>query len=36
MVLQVKVPKGVEYQIDTTNLENSRGVVTEKIKVEVD
>lgn len=36
MVLQVKVPKGVEYQIDTTNLESSRGVVTEKIKVEVD
>ena len=36
LVLQVKVPKGVEYQIDTTNLESSRGVVTEKIKVEVD
>ena len=36
LVLQVKVPNGVEYQIDTTNLESSRGVVTEKIKVEVD
>ena len=33
MVLQVKVPKGVEYQIDTTNLESSREITAEKIKI---
>ena len=36
LVLQVKVPKDVEYQIDTTNLESSREIVAEKIKVEVE
>ena len=36
MVLQVKVPKGVEYQIDTTNLESSREITAEKIKIEVE
>lgn len=33
MVLQVKVPKGVEYQIDTTNLESSREITAEQIKI---
>ena len=36
LVLQVKVPDGVEYQIDTTNLESSREIVAEKIKIEVE
>ena len=36
LVLQVKVPKGVEYQIDTTNLESSREITAEKIKIEVE
>lgn len=36
LVLQVKVPKGVEYQIDTTNLESSREIEAGKIKVEVE
>ena len=36
LVLQVKVPDGVEYQIDTTNLESSREIKEEKIKVEVE
>ena len=33
LVLQVKVPKGVEYQIDTTNLESSREITAEQIKI---
>lgn len=33
LVLQVKVPNGVEYQIDTTNLESSREITAEQIKI---
>ena len=36
LVLQVKVPDSVEYQIDTTNLESSREIVAGKIKIEVE
>lgn len=34
ILLQVKIPDGVEYQINTTNLESSRGIAAERIKTD--